>query len=158
MMEDLKSYAPSERAAEADVLTVASQLRPILLRLNRYLRGEVNELGVTTIQASLLSALQRMPDISMGELAEREHISAPTLVAHIDKLEAAGLVERIRNHPQDRRRVGLSVTLAGHDVIQTLRERRTAWLAERLEKLSPDALAAIAAAIEPLQELARSDG
>jgi DNA-binding MarR family transcriptional regulator len=157
MMEELKSDALTERVTETDVLAIASQLRPILLRLNRCLRGEVNELGVTTIQASLLSALQRMPDIGMSDLAEREHISMPTLVAHIDKLEAAGLVERTRNNPQDRRRVGLTVTPAGHNVLQTLRERRTVWLAERLEKLSPDALAAIAAALEPLQQLARSD-
>jgi DNA-binding MarR family transcriptional regulator len=157
MMEELESLALHEGVAEPDVLALASRLRPILLRLNRCLRSEVNELGVTTIQASLLSALQRMPDIGLKELAEREHISSPTLVAHIDRLEAAGLVERVRNCAQDRRRVGLTVTPKGLNVLQALRERRTTWLALRLEKLSPQDLAALEAAIEPLQQLARSD-
>ena len=76
-------------------------------------------------------------------------MSAPTLVSHIDKLEAAGFVVRSRNNPADRRRVCLTVTEAGSQIVQTLRERRTAWLSTRLETLSLEALAAVAAAIEP---------
>ncbi|HTI15857.1 MAG TPA: MarR family transcriptional regulator [Dictyobacter sp.] len=140
----------------ADVLAIADRLRPILLRLHRYLRYEAHEVGVTTIQASLLGAMSRAPGIGLTELAAQEHMSAPTLVTHIDKLEAAGFVERTRSNPQDRRRVGLSVTEAGRQIIQTLRERRTAWLATRLEMLTPDELAVVAQAIEPLQRLARS--
>lgn len=150
-----KPVAEADRAS--DVLTIASQLRPVLLRLHRYLRKEAYELGVTSTQASLLGAIQRSPDIGLVELAEREHMSAPTLVCHIDKLEAAGFVARSRNNPADRRRVCLTVTEAGSQIVQTLRERRTAWLATRLETLSLEALAAVAAAIEPLQQLARSD-
>ncbi len=157
-----ESYSASRSqpgtAPEApDVLTVASQLRPVLMRLYRYLRNEAHELGVTSTQASLLAAIQRSPGIGLGELADQEHMSAPTLVCHIDKLEAAGFVERSRNNPNDRRRVVLSITEIGGQVLQTLRERRTAWLATRLETLAPDALAAIAVAIEPLQQLARRD-
>lgn len=138
-----------------DALAIANQLRPILMRLHRYLRGEAHELGVTSTQASLLGAILRTPNIGLGELATQEHISAPTLVTHINKLEAAGFVERTRTNPHDRRRVDLSVTEAGSQIIQTLRERRTVWLATRLEALSPEALSAIAAAIEPLRQLAR---
>lgn len=154
----LGSQVPvAEAEITSDVLVIASQLRPVLLRLHRYLRGEAHEMGVTSTQASLLSVIERSPDIGLVELAEREHMSAPTLVSHIDKLEAAGFVTRVRNNPADRRRVGLTITKKGSQIVQTLRERRTAWLAARLAKLSPEALAAIEAAIEPLQELARSD-
>lgn len=143
-------------AVEAvDALAIANQLRPILMRLYRYLRSEAHELGVTSTQASLLGAIQRTPNVGLGELAAQEHISAPTLVTHINKLEAAGLVERTRTNPQDRRRVDLSLTIAGAQTLQTLRERRTVWLATRLESLSPEALVIIAAAIEPLRQLAR---
>jgi hypothetical protein len=34
-----------------------------------------------------------------------------------------------------------------------VRERRTAWLAERLDGLAPDELEAVEAAIEPLRRL-----
>lgn len=137
-----------------DALAIANHLRPVLLRLHRYLRREAHELGVTSTQATLLGAISRSPGIGLSELALQEHMTAPTLVGHIDKLEAAGLVERARTNPNDRRRVGLTVTPAGLGVLATLRERRTAWLAARLAALSPAELAAIAAAIEPLRRLA----
>jgi DNA-binding MarR family transcriptional regulator len=140
-----------------DALAVANSLRPVLLRLNRSLRHEGDELGVTSTQSTLLAAINRSPGIGLGDLAVQEHISAPTLVIHIDNLEKAGLVERTRSDPQDRRRVGLRLTPAGLKVWQKLRERRTAWLASRLATLSPADLAAIANAIEPLQRLVQRE-
>lgn len=151
--------APPQPGVEeaTDALAVANRLRPVLLRLHRYLRGEAHELGVTSTQATLLGAISRSPGIGLSELAQQEHMTAPTLVGHMDRLEAAGLVERARTNPNDRRRVGLTVTAAGLRVLDTLRERRTAWLAARLATLSPEELAAIAAAIEPLRALVRRD-
>jgi DNA-binding MarR family transcriptional regulator len=144
-------------AGALDALAVANRLRPALLRIHRYLRGEAHELGVTSTQASLLGAIQRAGSIGLGELAAQEHMSAPTLVGHIDKLQALGLLERSRSDPNDRRRVALHLTPAGEGVLKMLRERRTAWLAARLEALSPEALAAVEAAIEPLSQLVRRD-
>lgn len=141
--------------AAPDALAVANRLRPVLLRIHRYLRGEAHELGVTSTQATLLGAIHRAPGIGLGELALQEHMRAPTLVAHMDHLEAAGLVARERSNPHDRRRVGLTVTDEGERMLTTLRERRTAWLAARLETLTPDGLAAVEAAIEPLHQLVR---
>lgn len=142
-------------ADELDALAVANRLRPALLRIHRYLREEAHDLGVTSTQASLLGAIQRAGGIGLGELAFQEHMSAPTLVGHVDKLQALGLLERSRSDPNDRRRVALNLTPTGEGVLKTLRERRTAWLAARLETLSPDALAVVAAAIEPLSQLVR---
>ena len=147
----------SAPAGLVDALAVANRLRPALLRIHRYLRGEAHELGVTSTQASLLGAIQRAGSIGLGELAAQEHMSAPTLVGHIDKLQALGLLERSRSDPNDRRRVALHLTPAGEGVLKMLRERRTAWLAARLEALSPEALAAVEAAIEPLSQLVRRD-
>lgn len=145
----------SSSTGAADALAVANRLRPALLRIHRYLREEAHDLGVTSTQASLLGTIQRAGSIGLGELAAQEHMSAPTLVAHADKLQALGLLERSRSDPNDRRRVTLHLTPRGEDVLKTLRERRTAWLATRLEMLSPAALAAVEAAIEPLSELVR---
>ena len=143
--------------SEADALAIANQLRPVLLRLHRILRGEAHEMGVTSTQASLLAAMQRTPGVGLGELARREHMSAPTLVGHVDKLEAAGLVARERGNPTDLRRVGLTLTSVGQEMLQTLRVRRTAWLAAHLEALTPDELAAVGAAIGPLRQLTEDE-
>lgn len=148
----------SAAADELDALAVANRLRPALLRIHRYLREEAHDLGVTSTQASLLGAIQRAGSVGLGELASQEHMSAPTLVGHVDKLQALGLLERLRSDPNDRRRVTLQLTPDGEGALKTLRERRTAWLAARLETLSPEDLAAVAAAIEPLSQLVRRTG
>lgn len=149
---------PPAPAHELDALAVANRLRPALLRIHRYLREEAHDLGVTSTQASLLGAIHRADGVGLGELAFQEHMSAPTLVGHVDKLQALGLLERQRSDPNDRRRVTLHLTATGEGVLKTLRERRTAWLAARLETLAPDELAAVEAAIEPLLRLVRRDG
>jgi DNA-binding MarR family transcriptional regulator len=133
-------------------LTVANELRPVLLRLARELRRETEQFGVTGRQVSLLWLVKRSPGLPLRELAEEERISPPALSGHIDRLERVGLIERVRSQI-DRRRVGLVLTPAGERLLRRVRERRTAWLAERLGILEPAELEAVAAAIAPLMLL-----
>jgi DNA-binding MarR family transcriptional regulator len=133
-------------------LTVANELRPVLLRLARELRRETEQLGVTARQATLLWLIRTNPGLSLRELADSEHISAPALSGHVDRLEKAGLIERARSE-QDRRRVGLALTAEGEALLRRVRARRTTWLADRLRGLSDEDVAALSAAIEPLARL-----
>jgi DNA-binding MarR family transcriptional regulator len=134
-----------------DALSLANELRPVLLRLARHVQRETSELGVTPGQATLLALIGSRPGITATELAERERISAPGMSAHLDRLEAAGLIVRTRG--TDRRRVELTLSPEGKRVLKTVRAKRSAWLAERLEGLGDDERAAIEAAIEPLARL-----
>ena len=133
-------------------LEVANELRPVLLRLTRELRRETEEFGITGRQATLLWLVKGSPGLTLRALAEMEGISPPALSGHIDRLERSELLVRVRS-TADRRRVGLELTTEGERVLRSVRERRTAWLAERLGALDPAALEAVATAIEPLQEL-----
>lgn len=135
-----------------DSLTVANQLRPVLLRLARELRQETEQLGVTGRQVSVLWLIRGNPGMSLRELAAAERISAPALSGHVDRLEKAGLLDRVRDEA-DRRRVGLALTDEGERLLRRVRARRTTWLAERLRALEGDELTAIEAAIEPLGRL-----
>jgi DNA-binding MarR family transcriptional regulator len=136
----------------ADPLTAANQLRPVLLRLSRELRQETEQLGVTSRQVTLLWLIRGNPGMSLRELAAEERISAPALSGHVDRLEKAGLLARVRD-ASDRRRVGLALTDEGERLLRRVRARRTTWLADRLRGLDDDELAAIEAAIEPLGKL-----
>src|SRR5215211_747925 len=133
-------------------LAVANRLRPALLKLARELRRESHALGVTGGQVSLLFQIQRHRGIGVRDLAQLERISAAAMSGHVDRLERAGLVERTPN-PDDRRRHGLSVTPEGERVLRSVKSRRTAWLASRLERLSPEELEAVDRAVEPLLAL-----
>src|SRR4051812_47629568 len=111
---------------------IANELRPVLLRLARELRREIHSLGVTGGQVSVLAAIKDGPGITASTLAERERISAPAMSSHLARMEAGGLIARTRGG-LDRRRVGLSLTAEGDKVLRSVRQKRTAWLASRLE-------------------------
>jgi DNA-binding MarR family transcriptional regulator len=133
-------------------LAVANRLRPALLRLARELRRESHALGVTGGQVSLLFQIQRNRGIGVRGLAALERMSPAAMSGYVDRLERAGLVRRTPD-PKDRRRHGLSVKEEGDRVLRSVKSRRTAWLAARLEHLDPDELAAVDAAVEPLLSL-----
>ncbi|MGZ4382790.1 MAG: MarR family winged helix-turn-helix transcriptional regulator [Gaiellaceae bacterium] len=131
---------------------LANRLRPVLLLLNRHLRREAHAEGITGGQAALLAQIRRHPNLGARELAAREGISAPSMTRYLDRLERAGLIVRTRS-PEDARRIRLALTPKGVRVLRSVRRRRTAWLAERLDGLSAAEQRAVAAAIEPLGRL-----
>jgi len=128
----------------------------VLLRLARELRKETEQLGITARQATLLWLVRRSPGLSLAELAAEEGISPPALSGHVDRLERAGLIERVRS-TDDRRRVGLRLTEEGARLLRRVRARRTTWLADRLGMLEPTELEAIEAAVPALQRLLGDD-
>ncbi|MHB8718881.1 MAG: MarR family winged helix-turn-helix transcriptional regulator [Candidatus Dormibacteria bacterium] len=137
----------------ADPLALANGLRPVLLHINRHLRREVHQMGISAGQVSLLGLLASCPGIGTGELATREGVAAPSVSAKVDRLVAAGLVRRTKPEGGDRRRVGLSVTADGQRVLRAVRSRRTAWLASRLRDLPSDQVRALEVALPALQAL-----
>lgn len=140
-----------------DTTELANRLRPVLLKLARELRREIHSLGVTGGQVSLLVQIKYSPGIGVRELAARERISVPGMSKFVARLEEAGLVQRAAVGG-DRRRVGLSLTTAGHRVLRSVRSKRTAWLAARLRTLGEEQLEALDAAIEPLSRLLEEEG
>jgi DNA-binding MarR family transcriptional regulator len=135
-----------------DIAATAERLRPVLLRLSRELRKETEALGVTSRQATLLWLVREHPGLTLGELAALERISAPSLSGHIDRLERAGLLDRVRS-TEDRRRVGLRLTPVGSRLLRRVRTRRTTWLAKRLGTLGVEQVETIERAIGPLSSL-----
>ena len=136
----------------SDPVTIANRLRPVLLQLNRQLRRELKPLGITGGQAALLHVIRSNPGIGVRELARREGMTAAGMSTALTRLEGAGLIRRTRAD-QDRRRVGLELTDQGVRVLRSARSRRTAWLAARLQRLTPQELAAVDSVIDPLTRL-----
>jgi DNA-binding MarR family transcriptional regulator len=136
---------------QADAVEVATQLRPVLLRVSRELRREAQQFGVTGGQATLLAQVEKHGGVGLGELAAGEGVSAAAMSKHVDRLEAAGLVTRTPGG--DRRRVRIELTPAGRRTLRRVRSHRTAWLAQRLGRLDDAELAAVECAIDPLAAL-----
>jgi DNA-binding MarR family transcriptional regulator len=138
-----------------DLIALAEALRPPLLRASRLLRREAQKAGVSTLDAQLLGAIFKHPGIGGGELADLEQMSAPSMSAHLKRLEAAGWIARDPAQADDRRRVGVRVTAAGVAALDAIRRQRNEWLAARLAALTPRDRRALAAAAEPLRRLAQ---
>lgn len=138
----------------ADAAELAEALRPVLQRLFRGFRRESHDLGVSPLHVLLLVTILRNPGVGVGELARIERLRGPTISGHVKSLEGLGLVERGPPDPGDRRRVGFHVTAKGTELIAAMKRSRTDWLAARLAGLTPEARAAIRAALPALEGLA----
>lgn len=136
---------------QLDAMAVADSLRPTLLRLGSALRRE-RIAGVSPHQVGLLVSIKYKPGITVGELAADDKVSTAAMSKRVTRLERDGLVARTPNEA-DRRCVGLTLTDEGQRTLRRVRSRRTAWLASRLSALTPDELAAVEAAAEPLAHL-----
>lgn len=139
---------------DEDLIALAEALRPALLRASRLLRREAQKAGVSAVDAQILGAIAKHPGIGGGELAGLEQVSAPSMSAHLKRLEAAGWIARQSPRPEDRRRVGMSVTPAGMAALEAIRRRRNDWLAARLTALTAKDRRSLASAAEPLRRLA----
>jgi DNA-binding MarR family transcriptional regulator len=141
-------------STDKDVLPLADQLRPALLRASRALRRESQRAGVSQLDSQLLGAVKKNAGIGVSELAEREQMTRASMSGHVKRLEAAGWIARAEADADDRRRFGLTLTAKGAKALDAIRRRRNDWLAAGLARLSREERAALAAAAAPLARLA----
>jgi DNA-binding MarR family transcriptional regulator len=139
---------------------LATAMRISVSRLARRLRVERLGLGGTEtvlsdIQLAALAALERHDSMTPGELAEHEKVQPPSMTRVLAVLEERGLVLRAP-HATDRRQVVLTVTAEGRNLVQRVRRRREAWLAQRLQELSPEERQILRAAAPILEKISQS--
>ena len=139
---------------------LATAMRISISRLARRLRVERLGLGGTEtvlsdIQLAALAALERHESMTPGELAEHEKVQPPSMTRVIAVLEERGLVRRTP-HATDRRQVVLTVTPEGSDLVQRVRRRREAWLAQRMQELVPEELEILRAAAPILEKISQA--
>src|SRR6201992_1397979 len=150
-------------AAAPDVQSdtgLATAMRISVSRLARRLRVErlglsETEDALSDIQLAALAALERHDSMTPGELADHEKVQPPSMTRVIAVLEERGLVLRAP-HATARSRVVLTVTPAGRSVVQLVRRRREAWLAQRLQELAPEERRLLGAAAPVLEKLSQS--
>jgi DNA-binding MarR family transcriptional regulator len=140
------------RAADKAAAEAFGELVGRLVRMTR--RGAVRAMGPSA--TSTLGTVDRCGPIRLGELAEREGITPPTLSRIVATLESDGMVER-RIDPDDRRSAFLAVTPQGHEVIQELNAARGAVLADRMTRLTPDEVEQFRAVLPLVDRLVADD-
>ncbi len=130
---------------------MAERLRLAMSRIIRRLKRETD--GAHTPSAiSALATIRRLGTPTLGEVADAEGVSRPSLTVQAAALEAQGLITR-EIDSQDRRLVKVSLTGRGARVLQASRTRRNAYLARQLRALTPEDLDTLARAATILERL-----
>jgi DNA-binding MarR family transcriptional regulator len=117
--------------ADLDVNDVAAALQVSVGLLRRRLRQARATGELALPEAAALARLDRGGPATGAELARLEQISPQAMGETLGALKARGLVER-RPDPGDGRRVVLSLTAAGLEVLRKERTARTEQLAQAL--------------------------
>jgi len=134
---------------------LAHTLRQTVLHLARRVRAERADASMSDGKLSVLFVLMNEGAQTLGSLSEHERVTPPSMNRTVNALVEAGLVTR-DSSPEDGRKVLIQLTNAGLEVAQETKRRRVAWLARRLDTLTPAQLEILDAAAPILREIADS--
>jgi DNA-binding MarR family transcriptional regulator len=145
-----------EKVARTDS-GLASALRISVMRLSRRMRSERDPKSelLPVGQLSVLGALYRNGDSTVGALAALERVQPPSMTRTVNCLAEGGYVVR-HKHVSDGRQVVVALSDKGRETIAADRRRRDAWLAQRLRELTPDERSLLRQAAPLIERLAQA--
>ena len=141
-----RSGGGSRRSAEPTAEACARELMEAVPPVMRFLRAEMRRhrgARMSVPQFRTLALLGRMPGSSLSDVAAHLGVTRPTASALVDRLVRQGLVGRVQ-HPQERRRVALSLTRAGQALLERARAHTRASVARKLSGLTSEELGCLA--------------
>lgn len=136
-----------------DLAHAASDFRMATFRLARRLRSQRAVDTMSDGQFAVLAALKVHGPHTLGELAERERVSAPSMNRTVNCLEELGYLTRTPDE-NDRRKVVIDLTGSGREVVVETVRRRDSWLEHAFEDLTAAQRATLAKAAAIMQEVA----
>lgn len=137
----------------SDVNQVAATLNSAAIHLLRGLAPVDRLSGLSSARLSALSVVHFGGPQSLASLAAAEDVTPATMTRLVDGLEADGLVER-EVDPADRRRVRITATRRGAELMEVARQRRVEAIAAALGTLAPGERQSLAEAAPLLAALA----
>jgi DNA-binding MarR family transcriptional regulator len=141
----IETGAPGEPAQPGRLLYLVKQVEQAI---RAHLDNLLRPLGLTTLQYTALSVLERRDGLTSAELARRSFVRPQTMHEMITALDDRGFIER-RRDPQNRRVLLISLTPLGREMLETydqevqqLEQRMVAELSQHRRSELADALAA----------------
>ena len=140
-------------ASPPDLSQEASDLRIATFRLARRMRTQRAIDSMSDGQFAVLAALFVHGPHTLGELADRERVSAPAMNRTVNCLQDGGHLERSADE-NDGRKVVLSLTPEGRAVVDETARRRDAWVETALAELDAAERETLARAADIMQRMA----
>ena len=140
--------------SDARTSALAGDLRDVVGKLHRRLRGQSHLYDLNLSQTSVLSRLFKDGPATVTTLAKAEGVRSQSMGATIATLEAAGLVSGAPDQ-KDGRQTILSLTDLCRERIEASRVAKEDWLFRSIQaNLQPAEQEALANALELLRRLA----
>jgi DNA-binding MarR family transcriptional regulator len=115
---------PLRRDLKEDLDRIVETIIYLFTESRRLSKDEASRYGVTPTQLSVLKLLHEIGDLSLGSLSKEIRAHNSTVTGIVDRMEAAGLVERARSS-EDRRVWIIRLTTQGKKVAE--RARVSPW-------------------------------
>lgn len=112
-----------------------SELRSSISQLHKLMRKsahEVESFNLTELETFVL--IFRNPGILSSRLAEALHITNQSMSQILGKFDEIGAIKRTVSE-QDKRKMQITLTEKGHQMVEQTRIERDKWLQDRIEKL-----------------------
>lgn len=150
------SYAKDLMTASADSHPLSDDATGLRIGVFRFARRMRTERAVDSMsdgQFAVLAGLFLHGPRTLGELAERERVSAPSMNRTANCLQDLGYIQRSADD-SDGRKVVITITEAGRAVVEETTKRRDAWVERALAEVSDEERAVLAQAAVILQRMA----
>lgn len=135
--------------------TDSQRLAHAVARLHRRLRQE-RQSTLTPTQLSVLGVVAQIGPATPGSIAAVERVRPPSITRVLNHLVECGYVTRAP-HPDDGRQILIELSAEGDRILSDERERRDAWLEERLAGLDGSQQRLLREVIPVLMALAEAE-
>src|ERR1700730_6983249 len=148
----MKKVKQKEIAPRPQTLAAADRLHSAAIHLLRRLRREDSASGVGPAQLSALSVLVFGGPKTLGDLAAAEQVKPPTMSRIVSGLLRSRMIQ-IETDQKDARRMSITATAKGINLLQEGRQRRIDYLAAHLGSLTPEELTQLLEAANIIEQV-----
>ena len=141
-----------EAAARENFLPVMRELVRAYQAFSAYDASGYSDVDLTVPQADVVFTLGNTQGLTCKQIGGKTLITKGTLTGILDRLEAKGLVRRMRLS-EDRRSTRIQLTRAGKRVFAREFPRQIAHLKKRFQRISATELREIRSALQKLRDL-----
>jgi DNA-binding MarR family transcriptional regulator len=151
----MPNFLPQSNASERSI-RVWFRLIRLEARMQAAVGERLRAIGVSIPQCDVLTTLGEAEGVSQQELAKRLYVTKGNISGLLDRLEAAGFVER-RSTESDRRQYAIYLTDKGRDMARDALVVQHKWIASTLGRMSEADLATLEAQLVTLRNIVREE-
>jgi DNA-binding MarR family transcriptional regulator len=151
--------ARRDRSRAEGIVTTVSQEHVLLalarMAMDASVRASGELGGLSPVQLRALTALRRLAEANLAQLAEEMGVTVSTTSRLVDRLVSADWVHRTSS-PRNRREIRLTLTESGKRLLRRYDKRRVELLGECLQRVPVERQEAVLEALADLAQVAHA--